>query len=68
MPHLMEILLKTPLILNLEIEVSINGDTISTRPFEPAFTNNLYLRSYLSLYQGRGKFGSDWAPDITFEG
>ncbi|XP_052695795.1 uncharacterized protein F54H12.2-like [Crassostrea angulata] len=50
-----------------KLEVSINGDTISTRPFEPDFTNNLYLRSYLSLYQGLGKFGSDWAPDINFE-
>lgn len=50
-----------------KLEVSINGDTISTRPFEPDFTNYLYLRSYLSLYQGLGKFGSDWAPDINFE-
>lgn len=47
--------------------MSINGDTISTRPFEPDFTTNVYLISYLSLYQGLGKFGSDWAPDITFE-
>lgn len=50
-----------------KLEVSINRDTISTRPFEPDFTNNLNLRSYLSLYQGLGKFGSDWAPDINFE-
>ncbi|XP_065943249.1 uncharacterized protein F54H12.2-like [Magallana gigas] len=50
-----------------KLEVSINGETISTRPFEPDFTNDLYLRSYLSLYQGLGKFGADWAPDITFD-
>lgn len=37
-----------------KLEVSINGETISTRPFEPDFTNDLYLRSYLSLYQGLG--------------
>lgn len=50
-----------------KLEVSINGETISTRPFEPDFTNDLYLRSYLSLYQGLGKFGADWAPDVNFE-
>lgn len=27
----------------------------------------MYLRSYLSLYQALGKFGEDWAPDISFE-
>uniref|UniRef100_K1Q9R9 Uncharacterized protein n=1 Tax=Magallana gigas TaxID=29159 RepID=K1Q9R9_MAGGI len=47
-----------------KLEVSINGKTTSTRPFEPDFTNDLYLRSYLSLYQGLVKFGADWAPDI----
>ena len=36
-----------------------------SRPFEPDFANNLYLRSYLSLYQGLGKLGDDWAPDVT---
>lgn len=50
-----------------KLDVSINGETITTRPFEPDFTNDLYLRSYLSLYQGLGKFGEDWAPDISFE-
>lgn len=50
-----------------KLDVSINGETITTRPFEPDFANDLYLRSYLSLYQGLGKFGEDWAPDISFE-
>ena len=48
-----------------KLEVSINGETIMSRPFEPDFENNLYLRSYLSLYQGLGKLGDDWAPDVT---
>ena len=47
-----------------KLEVSINGYTIMSRPFEPDFANNMYLRSYLSLYQGLGKLGYDWAPDI----
>lgn len=50
-----------------KLDVSINGETITTRPFEPDFANDLYLRSYLSLYQALGKFGEDWAPDISFE-
>lgn len=50
-----------------KLDVSINGETITTRPFEPDFANDLYLRSYLSLYQGLGKFREDWAPDISFE-
>lgn len=49
------------------LDVTINGETISTRPYEPDFENDLYLRSYLSLYQGLGKFGADWAPGITFD-
>ena len=36
-----------------------------SRPFEPDFVDNMYLRSYLSLYQGLGKLGYDWAPDVT---
>ena len=48
-----------------KLEVSINGETVMSRPFEPDFENNKYLRSYLSLYQGLGKLGYDWAPDIT---
>nr|XP_022311169.1 uncharacterized protein F54H12.2-like [Crassostrea virginica] len=48
-----------------KLEASINGETITSRPFEPDFDENLYLRSYLSLYQGLGKLGEDWAPDVT---
>ena len=48
-----------------KLEVSINGETVTSRPFEPDFENNLYLRSYLTLYQGLGKLGEDWSPDIT---
>jgi hypothetical protein len=40
---------------------------IETRPLEPNFTDNQYLRSYLTLYKGLGKVGQDWAPDITLE-
>ena len=40
-----------------KLDVSINGDTIMSRPFEPDFANNMYLRSYLSLYQGLGENG-----------
>lgn len=50
-----------------KLEISINGESMSTRPFEPDFENNLYLMFYLSLYQGLGKLGEDWAPDITLK-
>lgn len=50
-----------------KLEISINGETMTTRPFEPDFANDEYLRSYLILYQGLGKLGGDWAPDITLE-
>ncbi|XP_062604306.1 uncharacterized protein F54H12.2-like [Saccostrea cucullata] len=50
-----------------KLDVSINGETMSTRCFEPNFNDDLYLRSYLSLYQALGKLGEDWAPDITLE-
>ncbi|XP_062584619.1 uncharacterized protein F54H12.2-like [Saccostrea cucullata] len=50
-----------------KLDVSINGETMSTRCFEPHFNEDLYLRSYLSLYQALGKLGEDWAPDITLE-
>ena len=47
-----------------KVEISLNGETQNTRPFEPDFANNSYLRSYLSLYQALGRIGEDWAPDI----
>ena len=50
-----------------KLEISINGEMIETRPLEPNFTDDIYLRSYLSLYKGLGKLGQDWAPDITQE-
>ncbi|XP_062602390.1 uncharacterized protein F54H12.2-like [Saccostrea cucullata] len=42
-----------------KLDVSINGETMSTRCFEPHFNEDLYLRSYLSLYQALGKLGED---------
>ncbi|XP_062600266.1 uncharacterized protein F54H12.2-like [Saccostrea cucullata] len=50
-----------------KLDVSINGETMSNRCFEPNFNDDLYLRSYLSLYQALGKLVEDWAPDITLE-
>jgi hypothetical protein len=50
-----------------KLEISINGEMIETRPLEPNFTEDQYLRSYLTLYKGLGKLGQDWAPDITLE-
>ncbi|XP_061180826.1 uncharacterized protein F54H12.2-like [Saccostrea echinata] len=50
-----------------KLDVSINGETMMTRCFEPNFNEDLYLRSYLSMYQALGKLGEDWAPDITLE-
>ncbi|XP_061190598.1 uncharacterized protein F54H12.2-like [Saccostrea echinata] len=50
-----------------KLDVSINGEIMSTRCFEPNFNEDLYLRSYLSLYQALGKLGEDWTPDITLE-
>jgi hypothetical protein len=50
-----------------KLEISINGEMIETRPLEPNFTDDQYLRSYLTLYKGLGKLGQDWAPDITVE-
>ena len=50
-----------------KLEISINGEMVETRPLEPNFTEDQYLRSYLTLYKGLGKLGQDWAPDITLE-
>ena len=50
-----------------KLEISINGEMMETRPLEPNFTDDQYLRSYLSLYKGLGKLGQDWSPDITLE-
>lgn len=50
-----------------KLEISINGEMMETRPLEPNFNEDQYLRSYLSLYKGLGKLGQDWAPDITLE-
>ncbi|XP_055997822.1 uncharacterized protein F54H12.2-like [Ostrea edulis] len=50
-----------------KLEISINVEMMETRPLEPNFTDDQYLRSYLSLYKGLGKLGQDWAPDITLE-
>jgi hypothetical protein len=33
-------------------EISINGEMIETRPLKPNFTDDQYLRSYLTLYKG----------------
>ena len=49
-----------------KVDVSINGESLGTRPLEPDFENNLYLRSYLSMYQGLGRLGEDWSPAVTF--
>ena len=49
------------------LEVRINGETISTRPYEPDFQRGLYLRSNLSIYQGLGKLGGDLTSNITLE-
>ena len=37
-----------------KLEVSINGETISTRPYEPDFQRGLYLRSSWTGQNGRG--------------
>ncbi|XP_056022006.1 uncharacterized protein F54H12.2-like [Ostrea edulis] len=50
-----------------KLEVSINGEMIETRPLEPNFNDDQYLRSYLTLYKGLGKLAQDWAPDISLE-
>ena len=50
-----------------KVDVSINGESLGTRPLEPDFENNLYLKSYLSLYQGLGRLGEDWAPSVTID-
>lgn len=35
-----------------KLEISINGETVTTRPFEPDFANDEYLRSYLFCIKG----------------
>ena len=37
--------------------MSCNGHSIHNRPFEPDFRQELYLKSYLSLYQTVSAFG-----------
>ena len=51
-----------------KVEVTLNGEMQTSRPFEPKFgAEKQYLRSYMSLFQTLGRIGDDWSPDITYE-
>lgn len=42
-----------------KLDVSCNGHSMYNRPFEPDFDQNLYLRSYMSLYQAVASLGQN---------
>ena len=50
-----------------KIEVSRDGKTLCTRPFEPNFAKKTYLRSYLSLYEATGQLGTNTSHGITYD-
>ena len=50
-----------------KIEVSRDGKTLCTRPFEPNFAQKNYLRSYLSLYEATGQLGTNTSHGISYE-
>jgi hypothetical protein len=54
------------LLFYKKLEISINGKIIETRPLEPNFNDEQFLRSYLTLYKCLGKL-EDWALHITLE-
>jgi hypothetical protein len=50
-----------------KIEVSRDGKTLCTRPFEPNFDQKNYLRSYLSLYEATGQLGTNTSHGISYD-
>lgn len=50
-----------------KLDVNCNGHSIYNRPFEPNFTEGVYLKSYLSLHQALGSLGLNKSFDITKE-
>ena len=50
-----------------KIEVSRDGKTLCTRPFEPNFAQKNYLRSYLSLYEATGQLGTNTSHGISYD-
>jgi hypothetical protein len=49
------------------IEVSRDGKTLCTGPFEPNFYLKNYLRSYLSLYKATGELETNTSQSISYE-
>ena len=50
-----------------KIEVTRDGQTLCTRPFEPNFAQKNYLRSYLSLFEATGQLGTNNTHGISYE-
>ena len=50
-----------------KLEVSCDGHSIHTRPFEPNFEDGHCLRSYLSLYQAMGSLGQNQSFGLTLD-
>ena len=50
-----------------KLDVSCNGHSIHNRPFEPDFEHDLYLKSYMSLYQATAALGLNKSFDIAKE-
>lgn len=48
-----------------QLKLYLDGQPQSIIPLDVDFTNNLYLRAYLSLFDGTGKLGKDEGIDIT---
>lgn len=43
----------------------VNGEMVPSRPFQPDFGNNLYIRDYLSLFDGTRTMFTDRTIDIS---
>ncbi|KAK7500205.1 hypothetical protein BaRGS_00008428 [Batillaria attramentaria] len=54
--------------LNLNyLALHVDGRQIPAKPLQPNFTQSLYARSYLSLFEAVGKVQSDEGNDVTYE-
>jgi len=48
-----------------QLKLYLDGQQHYMRPLEPDFTNNHYIREYMSLFEGTGKLNKDEAIDVS---
>ena len=48
--------------------LNVDGRQIPTKPLQPDFENNGYIRSYMGIYTSTGKMEEDYAKGNTLFG